>query len=350
VFNQSEYGRWDVKYRYVGKTGLLVSRVCLGTMTFGNREWGCNEKASIELIRIFSDAGGNFIDTADLYSSGGSEIITGKAIKDFKRDDIVLATKCWFRTAKTPNAKGLSRKHIIEACDGSLKRLQTDYIDLYQIHGPDPHTPLEETMRALDDLVRHGKVRYVGCSNLYAWQVLKANGISTFMNLERLCCGQYLYNLIVRDVEREVLPACDDQGMGFICWSPLGAGMLTGKYKRREKPEEGTRIALTAEYSLQRYWHERGFSIIEELIKVSEEAHKPPALVALGWLLHDKRTTSVIVGARRPEQLRENLRAGDWDLPDDMWSRLSEVAEFDHGYPKSWMDATYAETFGDEEF
>ncbi len=339
-----------MKYRYVGKTGLLVSRVCLGTMTFGNKEWGCDEKTSINLTHVFIEEGGNFIDTADLYSSGESEIITGNAIKDFRRDDIVLATKCWFRTAKTPNAKGLSRKHIIEACEASLKRLRTDYIDLYQIHGPDPRTPFEETMRTLDDLVRQGKVRYVGCSNLYAWQVLKANGISSCMNLEKLCCGQYLYNLIVRDVEREILPACSDQGMGFICWSPLGGGMLTGKYKKADKPDEGTRMAITAEYSLPRYWHERGFRISEELVKVAENLKKPAAVVALAWLLRDKRVTSVIVGARREKQLKGTLHAGEWDLPGELWTKLDEAAEFDHGYPKMWMDTTFPLTFGEEEF
>ena len=169
-------------------------------------------------------------------------------------------------------------------------------------------------------------------------------------SFETLCCGQYLYNLIVRDVEREILPACSDQGMGFICWSPLGAGMLTGKYKKADKPDEGTRMAITAEYSLPRYWHERGFRIAEELVKVAENVKKTPALVALAWILHDRRVTSVIVGARRADQLRENLFAGEWDLPGELRKKLDKVAEFDHGYPKQWMDATFPETFGEEEF
>jgi aryl-alcohol dehydrogenase-like predicted oxidoreductase len=339
-----------MKYRYMGNTGLLVSRVCLGTMTFGNKDWGCDEKTSIKLAQIFIEEGGNFIDTADLYSAGESEIITGKAIKDFRRDDIVLATKCWFRTAKTPTAKGLSRKHTMEACEASLKRLGTDFIDLYQIHGPDPHTPFEETMRTLDDLVRQGKVRYIGCSNLYAWQVLKANGISSCMNLEKLCCGQYLYNLIVRDVEKEILPACADQGMGFICWSPIGAGMLAGKYKKADRPDVGTRFDYNAKHALPRYWHERGFRIVEELVKVAENENKSPSQVALAWLLHDRRVTSVIVGSRRVEQMRENLIAGEWDLPHELWTKLDKIAEFDHGYPKQWMGPAFKETFGEEEF
>ncbi len=339
----------EMKYRYMGNTGLLVSRVCLGTMTFGNREWGCDNRVSIDITHRFLDAGGNFIDTADMYSDGNSETILGEALKGKKRDDIVIATKCFFRMGTTPNAKGLSRKHILEACEASLKRLQTDFIDLYQIHGPDPHTPVEETMRALDDLVRLGKVRYIGCSNHHAWQILKANGIAALKNLEPLVCGQYQYNLIVRDVEREILPACEDQGMGFICWSPLASGMLTGKYKRADKPEAGTRISLTAKFTVPRFWHERGFHIIEEVMKAAGQTGKTPAQVALAWLLSDKRVTAVIVGARNAQQLIDNLAAGGWDMPEDIWRRLDEVSSFDHGYPRQWMDLVYPLTFGEEE-
>ncbi len=339
-----------MKYRYMGNTGLLVSGVCLGTMTFGNKEWGCDKKTSIDLTNRFLEAGGNFIDTADMYSQGESESILGEALKGKRRDDLVIATKCFFRMNSSPNAKGLSRKHIMEACEASLRRLQTDFIDLYQIHGPDPHTPFEETMRALDDLVRQGKVRYVGCSNLHAWHILKANGISRLMNLEPLVCGQYQYNLIIRHVEREILPACEDQGMGFICWSPLAAGMLTGKYKHTDRPEEGTRVAITAEFTLSRYWHDRGFAIIDAVMMAAEETGKTPAQIALSWLLHDRRVTSVIIGSRKPDQLADNLHIGDWDMPDELWSRLEETAAFDHGYPRSWMDSVYPRTFGEEEF
>jgi aryl-alcohol dehydrogenase-like predicted oxidoreductase len=339
-----------MKYRYVGTTGLLVSRVCLGAMTYGNSEWGCDEKTSIALTRQFLDGGGNFIDTADMYSRGESERFLGKALKGVRRSDVVLATKCFFRMDDTPNAKGLSRKHIMEACEASLKRLQTDFIDLYQIHGPDPHTPFEETMRSLDDLVRQGKVRYVGCSNLHAWQIMKANGISRLMNLEPLVCGQYQYNLIIRDVEREILPACADQGMGFICWSPLAAGMLTGKYRRADRPDEGTRIAHTAQFTVPRFWHERGFSIIEAVLQTAREAEKTPAQVALSWLLHDQRVTSTIIGTRTQEQLEDNLQAGEWDMPDELRQHLDEAAAFDHGYPREWMNIVYPMTFGEEEF
>jgi aryl-alcohol dehydrogenase-like predicted oxidoreductase len=339
-----------MKYRYIGKTGLLVSRMCLGAMTFGNREWGCDRRTSVEITHRFLDSGGNFIDTADMYSNGASEEILGEAIKGRKRSELVLATKCFFRMGDTPNAKGLSRKHIIDACDASLKRLQVDYIDLYQIHGPDPHTPFEETMSAMDDLVRHGKVRYVGCSNLFAWQIMKANWVSDRSGFSRLSCGQYLYNLILRDVEREILPACADQGMGFICWSPLGSGMLTGKYRKSAEPEGGTRIGLTAEFNVPRYWHDRGFRIVEELNKVATKLGKTPAQVALAWLLYDRRVTAVIMGVRTAAQLEDDMLVGDWDISQDDWKLLDEAASFDHGYPKQWMDLVYPRTFGDEEF
>jgi 1-deoxyxylulose-5-phosphate synthase len=334
-----------MKYRHLGKSGLLVSRVCLGTMTFGNRDWGCDKKISLGMVDRFLEAGGNFIDTADIYNDGLTEEIIGEGIGSKDRTSIVLATKCFFRMGKDPNAAGLSRKHVVEACDASLKRLRTDYIDLFQIHGPDPHTPFEETMRALDDLVRRGKVRYTGCSNLYAWQVLKANSAAERLNLAKFASGQYLYNLIVRDVEREILPACADQGMGFICWSPLGGGMLTGKYERAERPDAGTRMSLAARHEMPRYWHERGFGIAGAVAAAAEKLGKTPSLTALSWLLHDRRVASVIVGSTSLEQLAGNLSAGEWDLPEDVWARLDALSSLDHGYPKQWIDIAIPETF-----
>jgi aryl-alcohol dehydrogenase-like predicted oxidoreductase len=338
-----------MKYRYLGKTGLLVSRICLGAMNFGADGWGCDKETSIAIIRAFLEAGGNFIDTADAYNKGISEAIVGEALRSFDRGQAVLATKVYSPMKPDPNGKGLSRKHIMEACEASLKRLGTDYIDLYQIHGPDPRTPWEETMRALDDLVRQGKVRYIGCSNLYAWQIMKANGISARWNQERFSCGQFMYNLIIRDVEREVLPACDDQGMGFICWSPLASGMLTGKYQKAEKPEEGTRIALRS-IDLPRYWHERGFRIAAAVQELAQSAGKTPSELALAWLLHDHRVTAVISGSRRVEQVQQNLTVGDWDLPDDLWHRLNEATAFEPGYPFSWISSSHASNFKDAEF
>ena len=340
-----------MKYRYLGHSGLLVSRVCLGTMTFGNSEWGCGKEDSVAVTRAFLDAGGNFIDSADMYSEGVSEEMLGAAIQGLPREDLVLATKCWFRSGrKGPNAKGLSRKHIIEACDASLRRMGIDYIDLYQVHGPDPHTPVDETMRALDDLVRTGRVRYIGCSNLYAWQILKANGTAERLGLERFISGQYMYNLIRRDVEREILPACEDQGMGLLCWSPLASGLLTGKYRGSDRPAEGTRIGIRAKVDMPRFWNEGSLSLVDRMADMAEELDKTIPQLGLSWLLRDRRVTSVIIGARTVTQTLDNLVSGDWDLPDNAWRELTDGLPLDLGYPKEWMDYTLPMTFGEEEF
>jgi aryl-alcohol dehydrogenase-like predicted oxidoreductase len=338
-----------MKYRYLGRSGLLVSRVCLGTMTFGMAGWGCDEAAAVDVTRTFVEAGGNFIDTADMYSAGVSEEITGRAIRPFRRDDLVLASKCWFRMRGTPNAKGLSRKHILEAAHDSLRRLDTDYLDLYQVHGPDPFTPTEETLRALDDLVRAGKVRYLGCSNYYGWQIAQSNGLADRLGLTRFISGQHMYNLLRRDIEREVLPACASEGMGLMCWSPLAGGMLTGKYDPQAGPAAGSRIDLRKEIDLPRYWNDDSFRLIEELRCVAKEVERTPAQVALAWLLHDRRVAAVIVGSRSAEQLSASLVAGDWDLPEPLRQRLSDVVPFPHGYPKEWIDITWGNIAGQEE-
>ena len=338
-----------MKYRYLGESGLLVSRICLGTMTFGNREWGCDQDAATKITRRFVEAGGNFIDTADLYSAGVSEEMLKNAIDGMSRDDLVIATKCWFPTGTGINARGLSRKHIIEACEASLKRLNLDYIDLYQIHGPDPTTPIEETMRALDDLVRAGKVRYVGCSNLYGWQIVKANAVADSMGLTRFISAQHLYNLVRRDIEREILPACDDQGMGMICWSPLASGLLTGKYRGQETPAGGTRFGVQAKLYLPRYWWDESLALVERVVETAEKHGKTPAQVALAWLLADDRVTAPIVGARSVKQIEDNLVAGDWELPAEDVEKLTEAMPIKHGYPKEWMDSTFPGTFGKAE-
>ena len=338
-----------MKYRYLGGSGLLVSRLCLGTMTFGNKDWGCDEAVARDITRAFHGAGGNFIDTADIYSSGVSEEILGRCVAGIPRDDLVIATKCFFRMGSAPTTKGLSRKHVIAACEASLKRLGTDYVDLYQIHGPDPKTPIEETLRALDDLVRQGKVRYTGCSNLYAWQMVRANAVAERINAARFVSGQYLYNLIARDVEREILPACHAEGMGFLCWSPLGSGMLSGKYRRADKPDAGTRFEQAAVHELPRYWHERGFATVEELGRVSRQTGISHVRLSLAWILHDPRVTSIIVGARTKAQLEEELTAGDYDLPAAEWEKLNKVSAIDMGYPKQWMDIVVPATFSGHE-
>ena len=336
-----------MKYRYLGDSGLAVSRVCLGAMTFGQEGWGCDQDAATQLISAFVDAGGNFIDTADMYSRGASEEILGRAIREHDRDDLVIATKCYFRTSDKPNAKGLSRKHVIQACAASLRRLGTDYADLYQLHGPDPYTPIEETLRTLDDLIRKGMVRHIGCSNFFAWQFVKANGIAARLAMETFCSGQYLYNLLRRDIEREILPACGDQGMGVLCWSPLASGLLTGKYPRADQPQEGTRLALRADIDVPRYWNDESFEIIDKVVTVAKERNKTPSQVALAWLLREQHVTAVIIGATRVDQLDQNLEVGEWDLPDEDYQNLSKVVPFAPGYPQEWIDLTYPVTFND---
>lgn len=339
-----------MKYRYLGESGLMVSRVCLGAMAFGMDDWGCDQETATAMTRAFIEGGGNFIDTADMYSKGISEEMVGKAIRDYDRDDLVLATKVWFRMRDSANAKGLSRKHICEAADASLKRLGTDYIDLYQVHGPDWFTPMEETMRALDDLVRAGKVRYIGCSNYYAWQIVKANGIAERMNLERFISAQHMYNLVRRDIEREILPACADQGMGMLCWSPLGGGFLSGRYKRGEDPPEGSRLAFRKAVDIPRYYGDTGFDVIEEVAKVAQETGKSPSQIALAWLLHDRRVAAVIVGPRRVDHLENSLEAGDWSLSDEQHERLTKVVEFPDGYPFEWVTLSFKNIGGGEDF
>ena len=339
-----------MKYRYLGESGLLVSRICLGTMTFGNADWGCDQKTSSRIVDMFVDAGGTFIDTADIYSGGVSEEMLGTAIKGKKRDDLVIASKCWFPSGDAPSARGLSRKHINEACDASLERMGTDYIDLYQIHGPDPYTPIEETMDALASLVESGKVRYIGCSNLYGWQIVKANAASAASGGPAFISAQHLYNLLRRDIEREILPACDDQGMGMICWSPLASGMLTGKYRGKDEPDPESRFGKNARVYLPRYWWEESLELVDEVVAVAEELGKTPAQVSLAWLLGDRRVSAPIVGARTPEQLEDNLVAGDFDLPADARDRLTEKMPLPLGYPKDWMANQFPNTFRFAEF
>jgi len=334
-----------MKYRYLGESGLLVSRICLGTMTFGNNEWGCDGATSRGIVDAFVDAGGNFIDTADMYSGGLSEEYLGAAIRDRSRDELVIATKCWFPTGEGPNARALSRKHIVASCEASLKRLGTDYIDLYQVHGPDPYTPIEETMDALGDLVRDGKVRYLGCSNLYGWQIVKANLVAEKLGVPRFVSAQHLYNLLRRDVEREILPACDDQGVGMICWSPLASGMLTGKYRGQEKPAPDSRLGQKASVYLERYWWDEALALVDLVASVAGELGVPSSQVALAWLLGDHRITAPIVGARTVEQIKENLVAGEFDLPDDVRAKLTDAMPLRLGYPKDWMVNSFAWTY-----
>lgn len=305
-------------------------------MTFGNKAWGCDLEESKRIVDAFIDGGGNFIDTADLYSKGESEVILGKALKGRDLTQLVIASKCWFPVDGTPNGRWLSRKHVVEACEASLKRMDLECIDLYQIHGPDPFTPIEETMRALDDLITAGKIRYVGCSNLYAWQLMKANGIAALRGFEPFVSGQYLYNLVRRDIETEILPACVDQGMGILCWSPLAAGLLTGKYQSAEEAMAADRFK-NMKNLVDRYIFKESMDLVELLCHLARDLDKTPPTVALAWVLKDKAVTSVIAGARTVDQLSASMEAGQWDLPDAAYQQLKEKLPTSHGYPHEWM-------------
>jgi aryl-alcohol dehydrogenase-like predicted oxidoreductase len=325
-----------MRIRTLGRSGLRVSEICLGAMTFGMPGWGCDEDESLRLVDRFLDAGGNFIDTADAYSGTISEEICGKAMAG-RRAQIVLATKCTMPTGSSPNDKGASRKHIRESCDASLRRLRTDYIDLYQIHVEDLWTPLEETLSALDDLVRAGKVLYVGASNFRAYRLMKALALSDRHGWARFVSLQPQYNLLVRTIEREHFALATEEGVGLITWSPLAAGMLTGKVTRDNKPPE-SRLAQR-EFPLYRfYFNERGFRIVDTLVAAAKEAGCTPAQLALAWQLTKPQVTSVIIGARNRAQLDDNLGATAVQASPEVLAKLEEVSRIDPEYPNAFVD------------
>lgn len=328
-----------MKTRFLGNSGVRVSELCFGAMTFGGKGYWTGigqvqQKEADELVNMAIDGGINFFDTADVYSEGLSEQILGKALGD-RRKDIILATKVRGRTGPGPNDVGLSRKHILDSCNGSLKRLGTDYIDLYQVHSFDPKTPLEETLRALDDLVREGKVRYIGVSNFTGWQLMKALSISEKQNLERFVTLQALYSLIARDLENELVPLSLDQKLGILPWSPLGGGFLTGKYRRGKPRPEGARRTDPTNQFLQ-YDEERGSDIVDELDKIAGSHKATITQAALNYLLRKPGVTSVIIGAKTKEQLADNLKTTDWEMTSEEVARLDELSKPPRAYPY-WM-------------
>ena len=328
-----------MKYRLLSDTGLFVSELCLGTMTFGGRAqiWeaigGLDQAAADELVNRSLEAGINFIDTANVYAAGESETMLGKAL-GARRRDIVLATKVRGRVGQGPNQVGLSRSHIVEAVEASLKRLGTDYIDLYQIHRPDALTNLEDTLRALDDLVRAGKVRYIGCSNLEAWTMMKALAISREQHLERFRCTQSYYSLVGRELERQIVPLLKDQGLGLLVWSPLAGGFLSGKFTRTG----GDEAARRAKFDFPPVNKDKGFEVIDVLVEVAARHGVSVAQIALAWLLAKDFVTSVIIGARKLSQLDDNLKAVDVKLTNDDLKALDDVSRIVPEYP-AWMDS-----------
>jgi aryl-alcohol dehydrogenase-like predicted oxidoreductase len=330
-----------MKYNTLGHTGLLVSELCLGTMTFaaGEGMWkpiaGVDQKLADELVRLSLDAGVNFIDTADVYTNGESEKTLAQAITNLgvARKDVVIATKAYGRTGPGRNDVGASRGHIMDAVEASLRRLKTDYIDLYQIHASDLVTPIEETLRALNTLVEHGKVRYIGCSNWHAWQIMKALGISELRNLAKFDTLQAYYSIAGRDLEREIVPLLNDQRVGLLVWSPLAGGLLSGKFSREnQKPEDSRRSA----FDFPLVDKDRTWRILDVLRPVAQAHNTSVATVALAWILAKPFVTSVIVGAKRVDQLQQNLAAADLQLTAEEMKKLDEVSTLPPEYP-GWM-------------
>lgn len=325
--------------RFLGNTGVRVSELCFGAMTFGGRGYWKNigqveQKEADALVGIALDGGINFFDTANVYSEGRAEEILGKALGS-RRKEIILATKVRGRMGPSPNDVGLSRKHILESCDASLRRLGTDWIDLYQVHSFDPRSPLEETLRALDDLVRVGKVRYIGASNYAGWQLMKALAVSDAQHLERFVTLQALYSLISRDLELELVPLCLDQKLGILTWSPLGGGFLTGKYRRGKPRPQGARRSEPAGQFLQ-FDEQRGFDIVDELERIAADHAATITQAALNYLLRKPAVSSVIIGARTPEQLADNLKTTSWETTAEEVARLDALSAPPRVYPY-WM-------------
>jgi aryl-alcohol dehydrogenase-like predicted oxidoreductase len=330
-----------MKYNQLGNTGMFVSEICLGTMTFGGSGgiWDAmgalQQKEASALVARSLEAGVNFIDTADVYAAGLSEKITGQAFKDLgiKRSDVVLATKCYGRTGKGPNDIGASRGHIMDAVSRSLERLQTDHIDLYQIHATDPVTPVEETMRALDDLTRQGMIRYAGVSNWAAWKIMKAQGVADKRGTARFDSLQAYYSIAGRDLEREIVPLLEDQKIGLMVWSPLAGGLLSGKYDRDGKGPQGARRST---FDFPPVNKDRAFKCIDVMREIAKKHDVSVARVALAYVLHKSFVTTVIIGARTVEQLDDNIAATTLKLGDDDMKALDAVGKLPTEYP-GWM-------------
>jgi 1-deoxyxylulose-5-phosphate synthase len=327
-----------MEYVALGNTGLKVSRLCLGMMTYGStqwRPWILEEEAARPIVRRAVELGINFFDTADMYSAGVSEQLTGKFLREFmRRDEVVIATKVFFPVDMTfnhgpgqharPNCSGLSRKHIMAAVDASLQRLGTDYIDLYQIHRWDPHTPIEETMAALHDTVQAGKVRYIGASSMWAWQFAKAQSCAERNGWTRFVSMQNHYNLLYREEEREMIPLCRDQGVALIPWSPLARGFLAGNRKRDDKQSGVTARASTDDLAQRLYYRDSDFTVVERLGEVARRRGVSSAMIAYAWLLHQAGLAAPIIGVSKLAQLDEAVAAAQLQLSADELRELED--------------------------
>ncbi len=327
-----------MKYRLLGQTGMYVSELCLGGMTFGSDGFwkvmgGLQQPVVDRMVKEAYEAGINFIDTANVYSLGQSEALIGNAIKQLPRDDLVIATKATGIMNDRPNGRGQSRYHLMNELDASLMRLQLDHVDLYQLHGFDPLTPFEESLSALDDMVRSGRVRYIGLCNMAAWQIMKALGISERRNLARFSSVQAYYTLAGRDLERELLPMIKDQNLGLMVWSPLAGGLLSGKYGRDGKGPEGSR---RNEFDFPVVDKARAFDCVDAMRPMAERRGVSVAQIALAWLLAQPAVSSVIIGAKTVEQLHDNVAATSVELSQEELASLGEVSRLPSEYP-GWM-------------
>ncbi|MDA3833767.1 MAG: aldo/keto reductase [Spirochaetales bacterium] len=324
-----------MKYRKLGNTGLIVSEVALGSMQFGGKMnmGGLDQKATTEMVRFAMERGINFIDTADVYSLGESEKLLGNALKGI-REEIVLATKCRLPMSDNLNRSGATRVNIIRSIESSLKRLQTDHIDLYQIHGWDSNTPLEETLRTLDDLVRQGKVRYIGLSTYLSWQAATAVNLQERLGLEKYATAQMHYSLVGRGLENEFQSFAEYYNIGILAWSPLAGGFLSGKYDRTNPPQEGTRFAEAGQFVP--FDKELGYKVVEVLRKIAERHSCSPARVSLAWLLSRPAISSVIIAGRKHEHLDDNIKAVDLKLSEADINLLNDASYQGTPYPK-WM-------------
>ena len=328
-----------MRYNLLGNTGLKVSELCLGTMTFGGKgiytAIGTLPQDEVDaLVRRSVEAGINFIDTANVYSEGLSEQMTGTAIRNLglKRDDLIIATKVRGRVGEGPNHLGLTRKHILQQVEESLRRLQIDYIDLYQIHGYDMLTPLEETLAALDSLVTSGKVRYIGCSNLSAWHIMKSLSVSERHDYAKFISLQAYYTIAARDIEREIVPLLLDQKIGLMVWSPLAGGLLSGKYTRSSAPEEGRRVS----FDFPPVDREKVYDVVDIMQEIGKTRNVSVARIALAWLLHQPVVSTIVIGAKSPQQLEDNLAAVDLKLDPSELEKLDTASRLPPEYP-GWM-------------
>jgi aryl-alcohol dehydrogenase-like predicted oxidoreductase len=329
-----------MEYRHLGRSGLKVPELCFGAGTFGTsgeffQAWGSTEgEGATRIVDICMDAGLNFFDTADVYSQGGSEIALGKAIKHHKREDVLLSTKANFQFGDGPNAAGSSRYHLIQSLEGSLKRLGTDYVDVYHLHGFDAMTPVDETLNTLDKMVREGKVRYIACSNFSGWHLMKSLSVSERYGWARYVGHQVYYSLVGRDYEWELMPLALDQGVGALVWSPLGWGRLTGKIRRGAGiPKESRLNSKVVSEAGPQVSDEYLFKVVDALDEVAKETGKTVPQIALNWLLRRPTVSTLVIGARNEEQLKANLGAVGWTLTPEQVAKLDAASEVQIGYP-----------------